>query len=77
MMQSLEDRIDVLEHVSGCLVELLDYTRNNGHRELAGLLSDVIDEFILETDKLQKWQDYEDDGQPDEAQEWHDYDPDC
>jgi hypothetical protein len=77
MMQSLEDRIDVLEHISGCLVELLDYTRVNGHPELAGLLSDVIDEFILETDKLQKWQDYEDDGQPDEAQEWHDYDPDC
>tara|TARA_A100001515_G_scaffold60766_1_gene47793 strand:+ start:310 stop:465 length:156 start_codon:yes stop_codon:yes gene_type:complete len=24
-----------------------------------------------------QWEDYEDDGQPDEMQEWHDFDPDC
>ena len=77
MMQSLEDRIDVLEKISSCLVDVLDYMRVNGHPELAGLLYDVIDEVVLETDKLQLCLDYEDDGQPDEAQEWHDYDPDC
>ena len=52
-------------------------------RDALGWMSeDEVAEFARRNDYIQdsdddSYDEFDDDGQPDEAQEWHDFDPDC